>query len=119
MRGPWRAAALTAAVAAALTGQPHGRATVMPPPPTVDTFGAATAPTPGTAYGPLPQLKPPDTNTTIYVTGRVVLDGGGAPPETVAIERVCVNSREIKGYTDEKGRFSIDLRRSNRLVFDA
>jgi len=55
----------------------------------------------------------------MYVTGRVVVDGGGAPPEQAAIERVCVGSREVKGYTDSKGRFSIDLKRSNRLVFDA
>src|SRR4051794_22589992 len=99
------AAVLTGLLATLATAQVRGPSpTSSVPPPAGDTFGTPTVATPGNAYGPMPGLKTPDTNSTLYVTGRVVMDGGGAPPEAVAIERMCVGSREVKGYTDSKGR---------------
>ena len=45
---------------------------------------------------------------------------GGAPPESVTIERVCsTNSVRAEGYTDSKGRFSFNLGQNNGVFADA
>ena len=45
---------------------------------------------------------------------------GGAPPESVTIERVCsANSVRAEGYTDSKGRFSFNLGQNNGVFADA
>lgn len=45
----------------------------------------------------------------VYVSGKVVIEGAGAPPEPVAIQRLCNGMARRVGYTDSKGQFLIDL----------
>jgi tetratricopeptide (TPR) repeat protein len=59
-------------------------------------------PTP-TSPGPSPNTQP------IFISGRVLLDGGSALPEAVVIERVCNGVSHREGYTDSKGGFQIQL----------
>ncbi|MBI1792014.1 MAG: hypothetical protein HYR60_31185, partial [Acidobacteria bacterium] len=73
---------------------------------------------------PLPgqdQSRFPDQSTQrpVFLSGKVMLEDGTAPPEPVTIERVC-NGRPIpEGYTDSKGRFSFELGRNQSLMQDA
>jgi len=55
----------------------------------------------------------------VPITGRVMLDDGGPPPETVVIERVCNGTSRNEGYTDHKGYFSIDLGMERGVLQDA
>jgi tetratricopeptide (TPR) repeat protein len=56
----------------------------------------------------------------IFVSGRVMLEDGTAPTESVAIERVCSGSPHTEGYTDSRGYFSIQLGvRNNGVMPDA
>jgi len=45
----------------------------------------------------------------VFVSGKVVLEGGGTLPEPVPIERVCNNVNRREGYTDGKGQFEFQL----------
>jgi len=45
----------------------------------------------------------------MYVTGNVVIEGASAPPEEVAIVRLCSGLARRVGYTDSKGGFQVDL----------
>ena len=52
----------------------------------------------------------PDVSTQpVFISGKVVLEGGGTLPEPVAIERVCNNVNRREGYTDVKGQFQFQL----------
>ncbi len=44
-----------------------------------------------------------------FIYGRVALEGGGAIPEPVAIERICNGIARREGYTDFKGQFQLQL----------
>lgn len=56
----------------------------------------------------------------IFITGNVTLPDGTEPPDRVLIERLCSNNNvRSEGYTDSKGRFSIQLGQSLQLVPDA
>jgi len=56
----------------------------------------------------------------IYVTGRVVLEDGSAPPEPVTIETVCNGATHGEGYSDAKGYFGLELGgRNNAMIQDA
>jgi Tfp pilus assembly protein PilF len=51
-----------------------------------------------------------DVNTRpIFVSGKVMLQGGGALPEPVPIERVCNGTVRREGYADTKGQFEFQL----------
>src|SRR5436305_7415645 len=105
-------------------------------------FAQATAPSVGTPGGgrstpTVPTTPNPSTTTTripgqtqnqtqfpdtlqrpIYVSGKVMLDDGTPPPESVVMQLVCNASPRSIGYTDSKGRFSIDLgNRNNSSIF--
>jgi Tfp pilus assembly protein PilF len=61
-------------------------------------------------------VTPPRTSTTpdasiqpVFVSGKVLLQGGGALPESVPIERVCNSVSRREGYTDTKGQFEFQL----------
>jgi len=61
-------------------------------------------------------VTPPRTATTpdsliqpVFVSGKVLLQGGGALPEPVPIERVCNSVSRREGYTDTKGQFEFQL----------
>lgn len=52
----------------------------------------------------------PDTTTRpLFISGRVMLQGGGALPEAVPIERVCNGTVRREGYADFKGQFEFQL----------
>ena len=63
----------------------------------------------------IPAIAPPNTpditlqRQPIFISGRVLLDGGMAPPEPVLIERVCNGMSRREGYTDGKGHFEFQL----------
>ncbi|HEV8494518.1 MAG TPA: tetratricopeptide repeat protein [Candidatus Angelobacter sp.] len=59
---------------------------------------------------------PPRTTTTpdasiqpVFVSGKVLLEGGGTLPEPVPIERICNSVSRREGYTDTKGQFEFQL----------
>lgn len=55
----------------------------------------------------------------IYISGKVMMDDGTPPPDPVLIERVCNGQPRPEGYTDSKGRFSIQLGQNNQILADA
>jgi tetratricopeptide (TPR) repeat protein len=55
----------------------------------------------------------------IFLSGRVVVNDGTPPPESVMIERVCNGQVRPEGYTDSKGRFSFQLGQNNSILPDA
>jgi tetratricopeptide (TPR) repeat protein len=67
----------------------------------------------------------PDVNggaeLVVFFSGRVVLDGGFAPPDPVRIERVCDGRTTFEAWTDEKGHFSfkVDSESSDKAAGDA
>ena len=109
--------------------------------------GGATAPTTGTGGGTtggstggtaggtggvgrttsVPTTTTPTTTQTapvsipqpIFVSGRVMMEDGTAPPESVTIETVCNGTPHSEGYTDTKGYFAIELGARNGVIQDA
>ena len=88
--------------------------------------GTGTPPRPGTPTMPdttrmpgnNPNQTPDFTQRPIFISGKVMLDEGTPPPESVVIQLVCNGMPRSIGYTDSKGRFSIDLsNRNNSAVF--
>lgn len=121
---------ITIASAASLLAGPgfsQGRGgTTTPPPGTPPTTGGTpTGSTGGRGATGLPSNTPNNTSTTpqrpvtIFLTGRVMLEEGGAPPDTVSIERICSTSTKAEGYTDSKGYFSIELGNEKSVFQDA
>ena len=55
----------------------------------------------------------------IFLSGKVVMDDGTPPPDSVIIERVCNGVARPEGYTDSKGRFSFELGRNSHILADA
>ena len=123
--------AITFAAAAGLLlqplfGQGRGGTTATPPPSGgVSTGNTGTGTTgrgnlpstiPNTGQqNPQPQvLQPP-----IFISGRVMLEDGTAPTETVVIERVCGGQPHAEGYTDSRGYFGIELGQRHAVLQDA
>jgi Tfp pilus assembly protein PilF len=52
---------------------------------------------------------PDIATTTMFISGKVLLESGGPLPEAVAIERICNGVTRREGYTDLKGQFNIQL----------
>jgi lipoprotein NlpI len=77
--------------------------------------------TPSTTTNPQQNTTNPSQNMPmpVPITGRVMLDDGGPPPETVVIERVCNGISRSEGYTDHRGYFSIDLGMERGVLQDA
>jgi tetratricopeptide (TPR) repeat protein len=55
----------------------------------------------------------------IFLSGKVILEDGTPPPDSVTIERVCNGVVKPEGYTDSKGRFSFQLGQNSFLFADA
>jgi hypothetical protein len=70
-----------------------------------------------------PQQTTPNTSQSmpvpVPISGRVMVDDGTPPPETVVIERVCNGNPRAEGYTDHRGYFSIDLGMDRGVMQDA
>lgn len=63
---------------------------------------------------PFPEMQRP-----IFLSGKVVLDDGTPPPDSVVIERVCNGVVRPEAYTDSKGRFSFQLGQNTHILADA
>jgi len=69
--------------------------------------------------GPTPGLPNYPINQGIYLSGKVVMEDGTPPPESVTIERVCDTSARAQAYTDQKGRFSFQIGQTGGILQDA
>jgi Tfp pilus assembly protein PilF len=56
-----------------------------------------------------PTVAPDASTKPVFVSGKVMLQGGGALPEPVPIERVCNGTVRREGYADTKGQFEFQL----------
>lgn len=61
------------------------------------------------AATPTTSINQPTTLQPLFISGKVLVDGGGSPPEPVVIERVCNGVARRQGYTDGKGSFQFQL----------
>lgn len=134
-----RAAALAAVFSMTLLcGAPAGLAQDAPPPappPSTGGGGGGTTAPPSSGGNtrqpgiPQQQQNDPfgrdrqgtfDRQMPVFLSGRVMVDDGTpAPPQTV-IERVCNGGQpRPEGYTDSKGRFSIQLGANMGMLADA
>ena len=87
-----------------------GVGTPMPTSPTTPT-----RPGIGTEPGQMPGQNPmPETmQRPLILTGKVVMEDGTPPPDSVTIQLVCRALPHAVAFTDSKGGFSVDL--NNRL----
>lgn len=86
----------------------------------VTTPGTASTPGQGTSRLPQqPTQQMPDMQRQIYLSGKVLMDDGTPPPETLVVERVCNGTARPEGYTDSKGRFSFALGQNTAVMADA
>ena len=51
----------------------------------------------------------PDIPRPVYLSGKVVLDDGTPPPDSVTIQLQCNGNPRNVGYTNPKGQFNLDL----------
>ena len=72
-----------------------------------------------TGNSPTTSPFPSDMPRPIYISGRVMMEDGTPPPESLLIERVCNGQPKPEGYTDSKGRFSFELGRNQMVMADA
>jgi len=56
---------------------------------------------------------------SFFFSGKVVMDDGTPPPESVQIERVCNGVARPEAWTDSKGRFSFQLGQNTAMMMDA
>ena len=96
------------------TGSTPGTGTTTPRPGT----GIPTTTQPGNTTNTRSPF-PDETRRPIFINGKVMMEDGTAPPESVLIERVCGAVPKPEGYTDTKGRFSFELGRNNAVFADA
>ena len=74
---------------------------------------------------PFPQERQPGfdqmQNRPIFISGKVRMEDGGAPPETVTIERICASRGTPipEAYTDSKGGFSFQVGQRMGMMPDA
>ncbi len=62
-----------------------------------------------------PTNGPDNLGRPMFVSGKVLLAGGGVLPEPVAIERSCNGMLRREGYSDAKGQFSFQVGTNNEL----
>lgn len=55
----------------------------------------------------------------IFLSGKVVMEDGTPPPDSVVIERICNGRVRPEAYTDSKGRFSFQLGQNTGMMQDA
>src|SRR5687767_9674838 len=60
---------------------------------------------PGRERDPFSEMQ----NRPVFLSGKVVMDDGTPPPDSVVIERVCGSVVRPEAHTDSKGRFSFQL----------
>jgi tetratricopeptide (TPR) repeat protein len=135
LRGSIRILLSSALVCGALTAQGQAPAPAPAPPAGGGNTGAGgnvgggrpTSPgtqQPGQQPGQFPGRDQRDPfsemqNRPVFLSGKVVMDDGTPPPESVVIERVCGASVRPEAYTDSKGRFSFQLGQNQHMMADA
>jgi tetratricopeptide (TPR) repeat protein len=65
--------------------------------------------TPPVTNVPATNPAQPSLTQPLFISGRVMLEGGTVPPEPVAIERICNGAARKQSYTDTKGAFQFQL----------
>ncbi len=70
-------------------------------------------------FGTQRQQSPFPESRPIFLSGKVMMDDGTPPPESVVIERVCNGTPRPEAYTDSKGRFSFQLGQNTSVMADA
>ncbi|MGJ5814973.1 tetratricopeptide repeat protein [Paludibaculum fermentans] len=85
--------------------------------PTIPTRPSTTTGTTNPTTSTTPSIM--DYQRPIYLSGRVMLDDGTAPPEPVVMLLVCNGQPRPQGYSDMKGRFSISLGQNQSMFTDA
>jgi Tfp pilus assembly protein PilF len=79
----------------------------------------------GRPTSPFPQERQPDfgrvEDRPIFLSGKVMTEDGGPPPEPATIERICAGRGTPipEGYTDSKGRFSFQVGQRMGMMPDA
>ena len=54
----------------------------------------------------------------LYVAGKVIMEDGTPPPESIPIQMVCGGTPRSIGFTDLKGRFDLDMNdRKNAAIY--
>jgi tetratricopeptide (TPR) repeat protein len=86
---------------------------------TATTGTGVKSPTSTTPTTPSTTPQPGNLPQPIYISGRVLMEDGNPPTESVTIERVCGGSPHAEGYTDSKGYFGIQLGQSRGVLQDA
>jgi hypothetical protein len=71
--------------------------------------GSSTSSTSRSSPNPRTANTPDAAARPIFISGKVLLQGGGALPEPVPIERVCNGTVRREGYADVKGQFEFQL----------
>jgi tetratricopeptide (TPR) repeat protein len=66
-----------------------------------------------------PRQQFPEMPRPIFISGKVMLEDGTPPQDSVVIERVCGGIPRPEGYTDSKGRFSFEVGRNQAMFNDA
>lgn len=61
----------------------------------------------------------PEMQRPIFLSGRVMMEDGTPPPDSVVIERVCSGVVRPEAYTDSKGHFSLQLGQNTAVIADA
>jgi tetratricopeptide (TPR) repeat protein len=99
------------------------------PPSTGGGIGGPTSPTNPTRPGTTQPGTMPGNNTTpdfgaqrpLVLMGKVVMEDGTAPSDSVTIQLVCRGGPRSIGFTDSKGTFSVDLssRTNDASLLDA
>ncbi len=90
--------------------------------PTPTPTPSPTKPTTPTPFPGQQQQQQPgfqDFQRPIYLSGRVMMEDGTAPPEPVMMVMVCNGRARPQGYTDSKGRFNIALGQNQQVFADA
>ena len=58
-------------------------------------------------------------NRPVFLSGKVMLDDGTAPPESASIQRICAANPHTEAYTDSKGNFSFEVGQRLGVMPDA
>jgi tetratricopeptide (TPR) repeat protein len=120
-----RTITLAAASAISISGvsaqNKGGATTTAPTTGNTGTTGSAPATGARTNPAPTPTTTTPASSipTPMYVSGRVMLEDGTAPAESVVIETLCNGVAHGQGYTDSRGYFSIELGSRTAMIQDA
>jgi tetratricopeptide (TPR) repeat protein len=81
-----------------------------------------TRPNPNTTAPGVTQMPPGMTNNVprpLFLSGKVMMDDGTAPSEPVLVELGCRLNHVPLGYTDARGRFSIEVSQKLAVTPDA